>query len=140
MENQKNNFKHQLYNMKKQILFIAIFLFAGLSSLTAQEARQRLSVEERTKAAIEKLTPLNLDEESKNKTSVVLKEFFEEQEKATKEFRESGNSDREVIRAKRQELAAARDEKLKKIFTAEQMKKWLEEIEPSLRPQRQPRN
>lgn len=126
--------------MKKQILFIAIFLFAGLSSLTAQEARQRLSVEERTKAAIEKLTPLNLDEESKNKTSVVLKEFFEEQEKATKEFRESGNSDREVIRAKRQELAAARDEKLKKIFTAEQMKKWLEEIEPSLRPQRQPRN
>lgn len=126
--------------MKKQILFIAIFLFAGLSSLTAQEARQRLSVEERTKAAIEKLTPLNLDEESKNKTSVVLKEFFEEQEKAMKEFRESGNSDREVIRAKRQELAAARDEKLKKIFTAEQMKKWLEEIEPSLRPQRQPRN
>jgi hypothetical protein len=140
MENQKNNFKHQLYNMKKQILFIAIFLFAGLSSLTAQEARQRLSVEERTKAAIEKLTPLNLDEESKNKTSVVLKEFFEEQEKAMKEFRESGNSDREAIRAKRQELAAARDEKLKKIFTAEQMKKWLEEIEPSLRPQRQPRN
>lgn len=140
MENQKNNFKHQLKNMKKQILFIAIFLFAGLSSLTAQEARQRLSVEERTKAAIEKLTPLNLDEESKNKTSVVLKEFFEEQEKAMKEFRESGNSDREAIRAKRQELAAARDEKLKKIFTAEQMKKWLEEIEPSLRPQRQPRN
>ena len=68
MENQKNNFKHQLYNMKKQILFIAIFLFAGLSSLTAQEARQRLSVEERTKAAIEKLTPLNLDEESKNRS------------------------------------------------------------------------
>ena len=128
MEKQKNNFKHQLYNMKKQILLIAIFLFAGLSSLTAQEARQRLSVEERTKAAIEKLTPLNLDEESKNKTSVVLKEFFEEQEKAMKEFRESGNADRETIRAKRQELAAARDEKLKKIFTAEQMKKWLEEI------------
>ena len=140
MEKQKNNFKHQLYNMKKQILFIAIFLFAGLSSLTAQEARQRLSVEERTKAAIEKLTPLNLDEESKNKTSVVLKEFFEEQEKAMKEFRESGNSDREAMRAKRQELAGARDEKLKKIFTEEQMKKWLEEIEPSLRPQRQPRN
>ena len=126
--------------MKKQILFIVIFLFAGLSSLTAQEARQILSVEERTKAAIEKLTPLNLDEESKNKTSVVLKEFFEEQEKAMKEFRESGNADRETIRAKRQELAAARDEKLKKIFTAEQMKKWLEEIEPTLRPQRQPRN
>jgi len=140
MENQKNNSKHQLYNMKKQLLFIVIFLFAGLSSLTAQEARQRLSVEERTKAAIEKLTPLNLDEESKNKTSVVLKEFFEEQEKAMKEFRESGNADRETIRAKRQELAAARDEKLKKIFTAEQMKKWLEEIEPTLRPQRQPRN
>ncbi len=126
--------------MKKQLRFIVIFLFAGLSSLTAQEARQRLSVEERTKAAIEKLTPLNLDEESKNKTSVVLKEFFEEQEKAMKEFRESGNADRETIRAKRQELAAARDEKLKKIFTAEQMKKWLEEIEPTLRPQRQPRN
>lgn len=126
--------------MKKQILFIAILIFAALGSLNAQEARQRLSPEERTNAAIEKMAPLNLDEEAKTKTAAVLKEFFEDQEKAMREFRESGNADRETIRAKRQELAAARDEKLKKIFTAEQMKKWLEEIEPTLRPQRPARN
>lgn len=126
--------------MKKQFLLLAALLFMGFATLFAQDGRQRLSAEERTKAAMEKITPLQLNAEATQKTEAVLKEFFEAQEKAMKEIRESGNTDREAIRAKRTELAVARDEKLKKIFTEEQMKKWTEEIEPSLRPQRQQRN
>jgi hypothetical protein len=38
--------------------------------------------------------------------------------------------------AKRKELATERDNKLKAIFTADQFKKWQDEIEPALRPQR----
>ncbi len=126
--------------MKKQMLLLVTMLFMGFTTLLAQEGRQRLSSEERTKAAMEKIIPLQLNAEATQKTEAVLKEFFEAQEKAIREIRESGTTDREAIRAKRTELAAARDEKLKKIFTEEQMKKWTEEIEPSLRPQRQQRN
>jgi protein CpxP len=37
----------------------------------------------------------------------------------------------------RKKLMEERDEKLKKIFTDEQYKKWKDEIEPTTRPQRQ---
>ena len=55
-----------------------------------------------------------------------------------KEMRASGNMDREAMMTKRKELAEARDAKLKLIFTEEQLKKWINEIEPGLRPQRPP--
>jgi hypothetical protein len=51
-----------------------------------------------------------------------------------------GRPDPQVMREKMQPLAEARDEQLKSILTAEQFRKWKEEIEPSLRPQRGPRN
>ena len=53
-------------------------------------------------------------------------------------MRQSGNMDREAMREKRQQLVTERDSKLKLILTEEQLKKWTEEIEPSMRPQRQP--
>jgi periplasmic protein CpxP/Spy len=47
-----------------------------------------------------------------------------------------GQPDREAMREKFQKLAGERDEKLKGIFNEDQFKKWKDEIEPSLRPQR----
>ena len=52
-------------------------------------------------------------------------------------MRASGSFDRDAMMAKRKELSDARDEKLKKIFTADQFKKFKEEVEATLRPQRQ---
>ncbi len=52
------------------------------------------------------------------------------------EMRASGSTDRDAMMVKRKELSDARDIKLKAIFSADQMKKWKEEIEPSMRPQR----
>ena len=40
------------------------------------------------------------------------------------------------MREKMQKLQAERDDKLKKIFTDDQYKKWKDEIEPTTRPQR----
>ena len=50
-------------------------------------------------------------------------------------MRESGG-DRDAMMAMRKELNDARDTKLKVVLTADQMKKWKDEIEPSMRPQR----
>jgi periplasmic protein CpxP/Spy len=123
--------------MKKQFV---LMLFAAIFSLTAANAQggggQRQTPEERTKAMMEKMAPLNLDAEATKKTEVVIADFNNAQQKSMEEMRASGTMDREAMMAKRKELSDSRDAKLKAIFTAEQMKKWIDEVEPSLRPQR----
>jgi protein CpxP len=120
--------------MKKQFLFLSFTAVFAISASFAQGGGgQRLSPEERTKAAMEKISVLNLDAAAKTKTETVITEFNTSQQKAMEEMRASGSMNRDSMMAKRKVLADAR---LKEIFTAEQMKKWTEEIEPSLRPQR----
>lgn len=122
--------------MKKQFVLMAIAAIFGINAVTAQGGRQRQTPEERTKATMEKLTPLNLDDDSKTKTEVIFTDYYKAQQAAMVEMRSSGNLDREAMGAKRKELSEARDKKLKEIFTEAQMKQWKDEIEPSLRPQR----
>ena len=108
----------------------------SIGSIMAQGGGQRQTPEERTKAAMEKVATLNLDADAKTKTEVAIGDFYNAQQKAMEAMRASGNMDREAMQAKRKELSAERDTKLKAIFTADQFKKWQDEIEPSLRPQR----
>lgn len=122
--------------MKKKILLLVSAVCFSVSLLMAQDRMQRQTPEERTKATIEKMAPLNLDEATRAKTEPIIAEFYNAQQKAIQEMRESGTNDRDAMMAKRRELAVARDAKLKLIFSQEQMKKWIEDIEPSLRPQR----
>ncbi len=121
--------------MKKQLLFVVFAALLGLGSANAQGG-QRVSAEERTKTAMEKITVLNLDADAKAKTEVIIGDFYKSQQKSMEEMRASGSMDREAMMAKRKELADARDVKLKEVFTADQFKKWQDEVEPSLRPQR----
>jgi len=123
--------------MKKQLVLAAVALF----SITAVNAQgggggQRQTPEERTKATIEKMAPLNLDADTKTKADVIIADYYNTQQKAMEEMRASGSFDRDAMMAKRKELAEARDAKLKLILTADQMKQWIEVIEPSTRPQR----
>jgi protein CpxP len=125
--------------MKKQLVLMA---FAAMFSITAVNAQgggggQRQTPEEKTKATIEKMATLNLDAETKAKADVIIADYFNTQQKAQDEMRASGSFDREAWGVKRKEFADARDAKLKLIFTEAQMKQWKDEIEPSLRPQRQ---
>ena len=124
--------------MKKQILLLVAVICFGITSLMAQENMQRLTPEERAKATMEKMAPLNLDTAVKVKAEVIIIDFYTAQQNAMKEMRASGNIDREVMITKRKELAATRDAKLKLIFTEEQLKKWVNDIEPGLRSQRPP--
>ena len=127
--------------MKKQILLLVVALTMGFSASFAQgqapgQEKARMTPEDRTKAAMEKITALNLSADATTKTQAVLSDFYNAQQKAMDEMRASGTMDRDAMMAKRKELATARDEKLKTIFTADQFKKWQDEIEPSLRPQK----
>ncbi|MCW3089197.1 MAG: hypothetical protein JWP81_266 [Ferruginibacter sp.] len=115
-------------------------VFAALFSITAVNAQgggggQRQTPEERTKATMEKLAVLNLSADAKTKTEAIITDYNNTSQKAMQEIRAAGG-DRDAMMAKRKELSDARDVKLKAIFTEEQMKKWKDEIEPSLRPQR----
>jgi hypothetical protein len=121
--------------MKKQLL-LGILALVFSAGVFAQEGTARQTPEERTKATIEKLAPLNLTADQATKASAVLTDFYSAQQKAVEEMRAAGNADRTAFQAKRKELSDARDAKLKEIFTADQLKQWTE-IEPTLRPQRQ---
>jgi periplasmic protein CpxP/Spy len=122
--------------MKKQL---GLMVMAAMFSITAVNAQggggQRMTPEERTKMMIEKMAPLKLDAETKAKADVIIADYNKDWQKANDELRASG-ADRDAMQAKRKEFSDARDAKLKLIFTEAQMKQWVDEILPSLRPQR----
>jgi hypothetical protein len=122
--------------MKKQFLLLMVVMFISFTAVKAQAGMQSQTPEERTKATIEKLAPLQLSEDQTKKATAVFTDTYTNQQKVMEEMRASGSFDREAFQAKRKELNTARDARLKEIFTADQFKKWQEEIEPSLRPQR----
>ena len=123
--------------MKKQLVLMVMAAAFSITAVNAQGGGggQRQTPEERTKAMIEKMAPLNLDAATKAKADVIIADFNKESQKANDELRAAG-ADREAMQAKRKEFADARDEKLKLIFTEAQMKQWKDEILPSMRPQR----
>lgn len=123
--------------MKKMILLLAIAL-TGAFAVQAQGGGgfQRRTPEERLKQVKEKLVDLKLDNDQATKSDSTFIEFFRGQHKIFEEMRAGGAPDREQIRERMQKLVGDRDEKLKKIYTEEQFKKWKDEIEPSMRPQR----
>ena len=91
--------------MKKQFVLMAIAAMFSITAVNAQGGGggQRQTPEERTKATIEKMAPLNLDAEVKAKTEVIIAEYFNTQQKAMEEMRASGNTDRDAFMAKRKE-------------------------------------
>jgi len=124
--------------MKNQFVLMVFAAFFSMTAVNAQGGGggQRMTAEERTKLTMEKMAPLNLSDEVKVKTEVIIADYNNTGQKVMEEMRASGNMDRDAMMAKRKELADARDVKLKAIFTEDQMKKWKDEIEPSMRQQR----
>jgi hypothetical protein len=121
--------------MKKQVLVLFAALFLTLGSAFAQG--QRMTVDERVALAMDKIEAgLKPSESVRSGAKTVMVDFYTNQQKAMEELRASGGTDREKMMEVRKKLSDERDAKLKNIFTQEQMTKWTNEIEPSLRPQR----
>ena len=127
--------------MKKVFLLLAIAI-TGAFAVQAQGQGggggfQRRTPEERLKQVKEKLVDLKLNADQTTKSDSTFIEYFRAQSKMMEDMRAGGGApDRDAMREKMQKMGAERDEKLKKIFTEDQFKKWKDEIEPSMRPQR----
>lgn len=119
--------------MKTKITMFIALLFAITINANSQ-GMQRMTVEERVKAAMDKMTtPLNLDTAEQSKTAAVFTDFYTAQNKMREDARASGTRpDRSVF----EKMMNDRDDKLKAIFTDEQYKKYKDEVEATLRPQR----
>ncbi len=119
--------------MKTKITMFIALLFAITINANSQ-GMQRMTVEERVKATMDKMTtPLNLDTAEQAKTAAVFTDFYTAQTKMREDARASGTRpDRSVF----EKMMNDRDDKLKAIFTDEQYKKYKDEVEATLRPQR----
>lgn len=120
--------------MKKQIFFILFMLFAGTMAVNAQgQGPQRRTVEERTKAAMEKITPaLQLDKTQEMRTDSVFSDYYKSMDKLRESMQPGTPPDRTVF----EKVGNDRDERLKKILSPEQFQKFKNEVEATLRPQR----
>ena len=127
--------------MKKQIALSLLALFVSIVSIMAQgQGGPRLTVEERVKAVNEKLTDFKLDKDKLAKTDSIFTAYYTSMQKQREEMMSGGGTpDRDAMRDKMLKLNIDRDEQLKLIFTDDQFKKWKEDIEPAMRPQRQNR-
>lgn len=127
--------------MKKQIALSLMALFVTMASVMAQsQGGKRLTVAERVKAVNEKLADFKLDNDKLIKTDSVFTAYYTSMQKQREEMMSGGGTpDNEAVRDKMLKLNIARDEQLQLIFTNDQFKKWKEDIEPALRPQRQNR-
>ena len=119
--------------MKTKITMFIALLFAITINANSQ-GMQRMTVAERVKATMDKLaTPLNLDTAEQSKTAAVFTDFYTAQTKMREDARASGTRpDKSVF----EKMMNDRDDKLKAIFTDEQYKKYKDEVEATLRPQR----
>ncbi|HEY5407018.1 MAG TPA: hypothetical protein VIJ92_08020 [Ginsengibacter sp.] len=119
--------------MKTKISMFIALLFAITINANAQ-GMQRLTIEQRVKATMDKMTtPLNLDTAEQTKTAAVFTDFYTAQNKMREDARASGTRpDRSVY----EKMMGDRDDKLKAIFTDDQYKKYKDEVEATLRPQR----
>jgi hypothetical protein len=127
--------------MKKKILLLASFALMTFFAVNAQQGggggMQRMSVPERVKIVMDKLTDFKLDKDKTALTDSAFTNFYRGQQKMMEDMRANGGQpDRDKMMEGRKKLADERDEKLKKIFTDEQFKKWKDEIEPTTRQQR----
>jgi periplasmic protein CpxP/Spy len=127
--------------MKKKFLLVASFAILSFCAVNAQGGggggMQRMPIPERVKMIMDKLADFKLDKDKTALTDSTFTGYFRSQEKAMQDMRDAGGTpDREKMMETRKKLMDERDEKLKKIFTEEQFKKWKEEIEPTTRPQR----
>jgi hypothetical protein len=120
--------------MKRKITMLFALILIATTGIYAQ-GMQRRTVPERVKATMDKITtPLNLDASQAGRTDSVFTDYYTAQMKMFQDAQASGNRpDRSAF----QKLMQDRDAKLQTIFTADQYTKFKNEVEETLRPQRQ---
>jgi hypothetical protein len=125
--------------MKKQILVAAVAALFSITAVNAQGGNfQRRTPEERLKPIHDKLdSAFKLEPAKLKQADDIFLNSFKESDKKMEEMRAGGGQlDRDAWQAARQKMNDDRDAKLKEVLTADQLKIWKEQIEPTTRPQR----
>jgi hypothetical protein len=122
--------------MKTKITMLFALLTMATTIIFAQGGGQHMTVPERVKATMDKITPaLALNPQQVSSTDSVFTDYYTTIGKAMQDARASGERpDRSVF----EKMRADRDAKLKNIFTPDQYTKFKNEVEATLRPQRNP--
>jgi hypothetical protein len=122
--------------MKTKITMLFALLTMATTIIFAQGGGQHMTVPERVKATMDKITPaLALNPQQVSSTDSVFTDYYTTIGKAMQDARASGERpDRSVF----EKMRADRDVKLKNIFTPDQYTKFKNEVEATLRPQRNP--
>lgn len=116
---------------------LAVFAFAAAYTQPGG-GFQRRTLEEKVAISHAKMdSAFKLDAAKAAEVDAIFTTFYKESDKAREEMMASGERpSREVMQAKTQPLAEARDEKLKKTLPEAQYEIWKKQIEPGMRPQR----
>lgn len=124
--------------MKKLVVSLVALFVAGMTITNAQGGGgnfPRFTVEERVARVHAKLdSAFKLDAATFTKVDSAFATYYRATDKLREEMMASG--DRQGMREKMQPLADARDKELKGLLKEDQYKKWKDEIEPAMRPQR----
>lgn len=120
--------------MKIKIGLLCFIMFAAVVMVNSQGGMQRRTPEERTKRVVDTITTvLKLDQAQQTAAQTAFMDYYKESDK----LREAMQAGTPPDRAQFEKLTTDRDEKLKKTLSADQFKKFKDDIEPALRPRRQ---
>ena len=119
--------------MKFKVALLAMLMSGSVLLATAQPGggMQRRTPEELSKRVVDTLTTIfKLDQPKQTEVQTVFTDFYKTMQSAMQSGTRPEASERE-------KWMGVRDEKLKKILTAEQFKKYKDDIEPAMRMRRQ---
>ena len=113
------------------MLFVMLLLAGAI--MAQGQGFQRRTVEERVKRVVDTLTTVfKLDKSVQDQTNVLFTDYYKASDKLREGLAEGERPDRTQM----EKLSSDRDERLKKVLSEEQFKKFKDEIEPALRPRR----
>ncbi len=125
--------------MIKKALLGTTLLLAVAFTTHAQGGGFRRTVEERVQLVHHKIdSAFKPEAATLKKIDETFTRFYTDQDKVLQELMGGGDRpDEQARREKMQPIMDARDKELKTLLTEDQFKKFKDEIEPSMRPQRQ---
>lgn len=124
-------------NTKAILLAFVFFLIGGV---TYAQASKR-NVESKVATVMDKFDALKLDKATTETVTDIFTDFYTAQDKirdniqgpSTTLAQGFARQDYQSVRKQNEKIIDDRDKRLKKALTADQYKKWTDEIEPSLR-------
>ncbi len=127
--------------MKTKAVLLAFLFLLFSGALYAQSKR---SVESRVETVMSKFESMKLDKATTETVTEIFTDFYSAQDKlrdniqgpATGMAQGLVRQEYQSVRKQNEKIIENREKSLKKTLTAEQYKKWTDEIEPSLRHRR----